>query len=87
MQFKKMKAAPAVKTPFLMVWQKGGPAPKIVRYLVWWAFLTEAANNHTSVVMKNIQQVMKRINAQALEYPGFKAFPQQKHWLETIMCS
>lgn len=52
-----MKAAPAAKTPFLMVWQKRGsadPAPKIVRYLVWWALVTEAANNHTSAVMENI---------------------------------
>nr|AFK49071.1 unknown [Lotus japonicus] len=34
---------------------------------------------------KNTQQIMKRITAQALEPPGLRGFPQQKHRLATIM--
>ena len=45
-------------------------------------------NTHGLLVCFNTgtnQQVMKRMTAQALEPPGFKAFPQQKHRLATII--
>lgn len=52
MAVKNMNAAPAPNTPFLNVSHEGGIADKYVLYLVWYAFLTEPANKHTSA-MKN----------------------------------
>lgn len=52
MVVKKMKAAPAPKTPFLKIEQDGGSASAIA-YLVWYAFLTEPASKQISAIKKN----------------------------------
>lgn len=52
MAVKKVKAAPAAKTPFLRVSHDGGFSPMKALYFVWYAFLAEAANKHTSATMK-----------------------------------
>lgn len=64
MLVKKMKAAPAAKTPFLTVSQDRGLSLKKSDddlYLVWYAFLTEPASKHTSA-MKNVTLKYKSIS-------------------------
>lgn len=51
-------------------------------FIINTGYIMEGAKN----CVKNFyQQIMKSITAQAREPPGFRAFPQQKHLLATIM--
>lgn len=50
MPVKTTNAAPAPKTPFLTFWHEWEGSDK---YLVWYAFRTEAANKQTSAMKKN----------------------------------
>ena len=56
MVVKKVKAAPVAKTPFLNVSQDSLLFPMMTLYFVWYAFLAEPANKHTSAMIKHSLQ-------------------------------
>jgi type II secretory pathway component PulM len=83
---KRAKEAPAANTPLRITSQLGGFSMfHILLYVVWYAFLIDPASKHTSAIKKNTQQIRKSIMPQALEPPGLRALPQQKHRLATII--
>lgn len=119
MAVKSANEAPAANTPLRITSQLGGLSMfHIFLYLVWYAFLIDAASKHISAIKKNTlskkkknkkrmivssqihetyddmiedwlvyihQQMRKSMMAQALEPPGLRALPQQKHRLAAMI--